>query len=150
MGLPFLWGSLVEGAELTQRVWTTVSMMEGLLMTASVRQLYFIVPEAGYIRALKGTGRKGWLVITQYLIFIWVGEKKRRIYVLSHVAHAGSICCDHSHFQNKDRKRKGFLHFVMSLESYPEMVDCNLNGRVLHQTLSSPYLGSWDNASDLH
>jgi hypothetical protein len=40
-----------------------------------VRQLYFIVPEAGYIRALKGTGRKGWLVITQYLIsYEW--EKK--------------------------------------------------------------------------
>ena len=36
-----------------------VSMMEGFPETASVRQLYFTVPGIEYIRALRGTGRKG-------------------------------------------------------------------------------------------
>ena len=43
----------VEEAEAVNRVQMTVSMMEGLTETASVRQLYFIVPGVGYIRALK-------------------------------------------------------------------------------------------------
>lgn len=32
---------------------------EGLLKTASVRQLYFIAPGVGYIGALRGMGREG-------------------------------------------------------------------------------------------
>lgn len=44
----------VEEAEAVNRVQMTVSMMEGLTETASVRQLSFIVPGVGYIRALRG------------------------------------------------------------------------------------------------
>lgn len=48
-----------EQAEAVSRFLTIVSMPEALPETASVRQLYFSVPEVGYIRALKGIGGKG-------------------------------------------------------------------------------------------
>jgi hypothetical protein len=49
----------VEEAEMVSRIQTALSITEGLPETASVRQLYFSVPEVGYIRALKGIGGKG-------------------------------------------------------------------------------------------
>jgi hypothetical protein len=61
-----------EGAEAASRVWMAMGMMEGLPET--VRQLYFLVPGLGYIRALRYMGGKELLVITQYLIIVQVAR----------------------------------------------------------------------------
>ena len=48
-----------EGAEAVSRVWMVMSMIEGCLEIASMRQLHFIISEVGYIRALSGMCGKG-------------------------------------------------------------------------------------------
>lgn len=57
---------------MVSRVWTAMSMTEDLPVTALVRQLYFIVPGVGYIKALRGMDGEGQMVITQHLVIIWV------------------------------------------------------------------------------
>lgn len=59
------------GAEALSRVPIAVSMMEECLETALLFQ------RVGYMRAFRGTGGKGWLVIIQHLIIIWAGSQSR-------------------------------------------------------------------------
>ena len=47
----------VEGEEAVNRVWMVMSMTEGLMETASVRQLHFIISGVEYIRALGMCGK---------------------------------------------------------------------------------------------
>ena len=52
---------------------------------------HVIVLAVRYLRVLRVTGRKGWLVIMQHLIIIGAGRNCRTS-VLGHPAFAGSLC----------------------------------------------------------
>lgn len=91
---------------------------------ASERQHYIIGPGLGYIRNLRVTGGKVWLVMTQHPIIIWAGRQSRTS-VLSHVGLAqsspqGHSLCKAKHlwserqFPSNVRQRKEVIHFVPS------------------------------------
>lgn len=82
--------------------------------------------------------RKGWLVLSKYLIIIWAGRKNCD-YILSHAAPAGTSIqrhpltkvmhrCSQKFF--KQGWRKEVLHFTLSSKSSLDMVDCNITSRI--------------------
>lgn len=80
VGLPSPWGghwpppSRTKETEAMSGVLEVMSVTEGLLETAAVRQHWFIVPGTGFIIASSGMDRKDSLVTTSYLISMWAGR----------------------------------------------------------------------------